>query len=37
VARRVAELKGISVEEVRSATTRNAMQLFSLTDQTKLP
>ena len=35
VARRVAEIKGISVEEVADVTTRNAVKMFGLSDEIK--
>jgi TatD DNase family protein len=35
VARRVAEIKGISVEEVADVTTRNAVRMFGLSDEIK--
>jgi len=35
VARRVAEIKGISVEEVADVTTRNAVKMFGLSDVIK--
>jgi len=35
VASRVAEIKGISVEEVADVTTRNAVKMFGLSDEVK--
>jgi TatD DNase family protein len=35
VARRVAEIKGLSVEEVADVTTRNAVRMFGLSDEIK--